>query len=266
VEDDGIVAALRPGDHVCAVVGGSSQRRAVLRGFVRDGIRDGHRVLCFVAAEPRGLTLAPGRPGQVRVVVRDRGEVTYRRQLELLRHEIGQADREGYAGLRGAGDMAWVLRGGRAMSDTDTRDLLDFEAAVTPLIGRGAAIGLCLYDRRHFPAPAVRAVGTVHTGTAPVEQGALLRFLFTPSGVALSGQVDESNLGALRAVLDELPSSRRTVVDAGDLRFLSAGAAAVLLQSAARARDLRVICERPVARTLTAAGAASVAGLTVQST
>lgn len=256
MEPDGIVAALRPGDHACATVGGTTETRAVLRGFVRDGIRDNHRVLCFVAGEPRGLTLAPGRPGQVRVIVRDRAEIGYHRQLDLLRHEITQAAREGYTGLRAAGDMTWVLRGARALSDTGIRDLLDFEAALTPLTSRGAAIGLCLYDRRHFPPPAVRTLATVHTGTA--------RFAFTPSGVHLAGELDESNLGALRAVLAELPPDRRTVVDATDLLFLSAGAAAVLLHAANQARALTITCPIQVARTLTAAGAATVPGLTVQ--
>jgi anti-anti-sigma regulatory factor len=262
VGPDAVVGGLRAGDHVCATFGTAAQRRAVLREFTRVGVRAGDKVICFLAGAPGGLTVHGGRPGQVRFTSREHGDATYRNLLRRLVDEIDLAGREGYPGLRLAGDMGWVLDAQSRLADQPA--LVEYESAATALIGRGGAVGLCLYDRRRFSVAQLRAVEAVHTGTAPVRDGALLRFAFTPTGISLAGEVDESNLGALIAALAGL-GPYPVLLDATELRFLSCAGAGVILR-AASGRPMRVLCRPTIARTLRLAGADAITTLSVGAT
>jgi anti-anti-sigma regulatory factor len=270
-------ATLELGDHVCASYATDRERRDGFTVVARAGVRDGHKVLCFVEASG-GMPAALGGwlagavpaagPGQVRVqAVGDGaaagGRVDYLGMIDGLAEEINRAMREGYPGIRLVGDMAWTLRG-----DVDTEALVDYEAAANELFGDGRAVGLCQYDLRRFDGATLRAVAAAHPGMVTGRgDGPLLRFAFAPRGITLVGEVDASNRRAFSAIVSRLSTlPAPATLDATDLRFIdAAGAAAIVAVAAVRAgRQTVVRCPRGVAQMLRLVGAAQVPDLVVE--
>ncbi|MET8836818.1 MEDS domain-containing protein [Micromonospora sp. NPDC004540] len=248
-----VVDQVRLGDHVCWTHEDESAALDAVGRFAATGLRLGHKVVCFTENSPpqavRARVDAVGVPteaavaaGQLRIVPAVEvyptgGRPTPDTMIAAVVDEVDRARQEGYPGIRLSGDMAWVLRTGTTLDD-----LRRYETALNPLFLDGRVAGLCLYDRRVFPADGMRALAAAHPGTAGPDTARtwapLLRAYRTtdPPGLRLVGQVDRSNREAFTAVLDDVTAARRaagrpTVLDVSDLSFADVGAATALVRA-----------------------------------
>ncbi|MGC1214656.1 MAG: MEDS domain-containing protein [Micromonospora sp.] len=262
-----VVDQVRLGDHVCWTHDDESDALDAVGRFAATGLRLGHKVICFTdSSRPQAVRAhleAAGVPteaavaaGQLRIQPAVENYLTGGRLvpqpvIKALVEEVSRAQREGYSGLRLAGDMAWVLG-----SATTLDDLCRYEADVNRLFMDGQVAGMCLYDRRIFPAEHLRTVAAAHPATAGPDAGRtwtpLLRLYRTvdPPGLRLVGQVDRSNREAFAAVLADAmraaPSDRPVVVDVSQLSFADVSAAAALVRAErAEAGGVRLVGCRP---------------------
>ncbi|PWU51013.1 hypothetical protein DLJ46_05845 [Micromonospora globispora] len=267
-----VVDQVNLGDHVCWTHDDESEALDAVGRFAATGLRLGHKVICFTnASTPQAVRThleAAGVPtemavaaGQLRIQPAVEHYLTGRRLvpqplLAALVEEVTRAQREGYSGLRLAGDMAWVVGSGTTLDD-----LCRYEAHANRLFVDGQVAGMCLYDRRLFPAEQLRAVAAAHPATAGPQADRnwtpLLRAYRTtdPPGLRLVGQVDRSNREAFAALLSgltrEAPADRPVVVDVSELSFADVGAAAALARADRDASGgVRLVGCRPALRRL----------------
>jgi hypothetical protein len=262
-----VVDEVRLGDHVCWIHDDESVALDAVGRFAATGLRLGHKVVCFTdTVTPQQFrarldaalvpTEAAIATGQLRIVpalesyLRD-GRLAGPDMVASLVDEVDRAQREGYPGLRLAGDMAWAVRTG-----TGVEELRVYEAALNRLFLDRRVAGMCLYDRRLFPPGQLRGVTAAHLATVPPQVGPawspLLRAYRTsdPPGLRLEGQVDRSNREAFAAVLDEVTATagpqRPTVLDVSELTFADVGAAIALVRAdRAAPAGVRLVGARP---------------------
>jgi len=275
------------GDHVCWTFDDDGERLDGMARFVTAAFGSGHRVLYATASLPPEILLAALQVRGVEVeAATARGQLRVWPAEQLyptgagfdsqaaigrLALEVDQALAEGYRGAGIIVDMAWV----RAAA-VDVERLIRYEERVNTLFAGGPALGLCLYDRRLFPAADLHRVGTAHPGTTWVEDDSawvpLLRMhtTFDPPALRLVGEVDMSNHRAFAPVLTAMratPNLERPplVIDASELTFADASAAGLLVRAARTApAGLQVRgCSPAVARTLECVGAREVPGMAV---
>lgn len=261
------------GDHVCWIHDDDSDALDAVGRFAAAGLRRGHKVVCFTeTSTPQAVRVrvdAVGVPteaavaaGQLRILPAvdaflAGGRPTPATLADAVRHEVDQARREGYPGVRLSGDMAWMLGTG-----VTPDELRRYEVALNPIFPAGRVAGLCLYDRRRFPADQLRLLGAAHPGTAgpdtPRTWSPLLRAyrIGDQPGLRLVGQVDRSNRDALVALLGDLTTGRPAtgvppVLDLTDLSFADAGAATELARAVRAGRvGVRLVGCRPALRRL----------------
>lgn len=119
-----VLDGLTPGDHVCWAVDDDRARRDAIAGWVRDGIRDHHKIL-YLGDDPAGIVdgvegigvdaYEALAIGQLRA---DTAESTYLAAgafdpvatIATWGVEADRARAEGYTGLRVVGDMSWASR------------------------------------------------------------------------------------------------------------------------------------------------------------
>ena len=279
--DAALVDRLCPGDHICWSFPDDAERRRVALAYVRAGLRDHHRVVYVAAAvdpdtalaelRDGGIdTAAAARNGGLRVVDANRvylGGGTFDRVAVdgFWRAEMGRTHRDGYAGLRALGDMAWA-----AGPVPGVGDLPAYEAEVNRAYADGYAMAVCLYDRRLFGDETLAAVGRAHPatvtpGTSPLGVP-LLRITRHPAGLRLTGEADLSNREALAAVLAHAVEDAGTdpvTLDLAGLRFADAGACGLIVAAGRDAAGrLRVAgATTSVRRLLTLQGADQIPGL-----
>jgi hypothetical protein len=155
------LADLTLGDHACIVYDTETECRQTLIPYVRMGMEKGEKVVCIVR-ESQTKTLAQqlreaglasvstAAGGSLTIATAEQtylsgGQFSGRRMMKLLEDSALQANAEGYAGLRVAGEMSW------ATTDDATQDLLlEYEAEVDSTIGQYRILALCQYSRQHF--------------------------------------------------------------------------------------------------------------------
>ncbi|SCL36602.1 Anti-anti-sigma regulatory factor (antagonist of anti-sigma factor) [Micromonospora nigra] len=263
-----LVDQVRLGDHVCWTYDDESDALAAVGRFAATGLRLGQRVICLLdTLAPTAVRDAVGGPadsaypeGRLRLLPATQGYRTHGpflpdRLITLLAGEIAAAQQEGATGLRLVGDLAPVLRDG-----TPHEDLCRYEAQVNGLFPDGGVAGLCLYDRRCFPADWLRAVAAAHPATVGPDTARswtpLLRAYRTtdPPGLRLVGQVDTSNRTAFAAVLADAvrrgPADHPVVLDLSGISFVDVGAAHLLAEAGRGGRGVRLTGCRPSTRRL----------------
>jgi anti-anti-sigma factor len=273
------VDRLDPGDHACLTYSDPEERLDILAKFVADGLVRGDKVICWTEAalvpdlvsELRERAGAgPDRPLSVRRTEQlwDGGagpdaKVMARR----LADELALAGDEGCAGLRITADMCWASR-----PQANAEQVLSFESEVAPLFAGGRLTAICEYNRESFDPVTLAYAARVHTRTVAARvyhEDAVLRICrqHVPPGVRVAGELDYRRAEALSDALAEAVRLDRDVhLNLNDLRFLDAGAASVILRTAAglpTSRHMVVVCTEPVDRMLAVAGAADVPNLRV---
>jgi anti-anti-sigma factor len=273
------VDRLDPGDHACLTYSDPEERLDILAKFVADGLVRGDKVICWTDAvlvpdlvsELRERTGAgPDRPLSVRRTEQlwDGGagpdaKVMARR----LADEVALAADEGSAGLRITADMCWASR-----PQANAEQVLSFESEVGPLFAGGRLTAICEYNRESFDPVTLAYAARVHARTVAARvyhEDAVLRICrqHVPPGVRVAGELDYRRAEALSDALAEAVRLDPDVhLNLNDLRFIDAGAASVILRTAAglpTSRRMIVVCTEPVDRTLAVAGAADVPNLRV---
>lgn len=263
MSDPATVDQLQSGDHACVTFSDEEERLDIVAAFVSDGLRGGQRVLCLTQALTpdamaaamlgRGLPVdAAARSGQLTVASSSEmfladGRFAPERTLEVLSSQIDQAERQGYDGLRVASDMGWALG-----PVSGVEQLVDFEGTVGRLLADRRATAVCQYDRQGFDPVSLASVTAAHPRTVAAvvyHEDPILRICrqHVPPGVRLAGELDGSRIEPLSHALTEAVRLDGDVhVNAGQLRFIDAAAAGVLVQAALALpaeRRMVVVCQ-----------------------
>ncbi|GIH40203.1 hypothetical protein Mco01_32030 [Microbispora corallina] len=281
--DASVLDRLSPGDHVCRVYGEEGQRAETVAGFVRGGVKRGHKVVYFAVRSPGAVLEELASRGVDGRVLCDRGQFEVARAgdgyltsdgfdvgtaIAGWEREIARAREGGYTGLWAMGDMAWAAGDGAV-----AERLLRYEREATRFFSRDDALALCLYDRRIFPEEELDAIAAVHPSTLEPADDAdwapLLRMRRTsrPLGLRLIGEADASNRHALAATLaslaGDLPlTDEPLTLDLTELRFADAAVARLLIRTArVLPTGMRIAgCPSGVARLLTLLGGGWIPG------
>src|SRR6185295_18187608 len=146
------------GDHVCTLYGSRAEQLGAAIEFVRAGIDAD-------AEEARNaLELITKHEGHL-----EGGAFDAARMIEMLAAALSEALATGFNGLRGAGDMTWLLD--RAPG---SHELLAYEALLNYFCANRPVILLCQYSREKLPPKILESCLATHPQVR-VEAPRLLR-------------------------------------------------------------------------------------------
>lgn len=260
------VDRLRPGDHACLTFSDPEERLDLLAAFVADGLAQGDTVVCYsddadgLRKELHERTDSAVRVEPVARLWGDSGPAA-RTMVDRLTEELAGAGRR----LRITADTCWAAR-----PHANAEQLLAFESEVAGLFQAGRLTAICQYDRESFDPVTLAYAARVHPRTiaaAVYHEDPVVRICrqHVPPGVRVAGELDYTRAEALSDALAEAVRLDRDVhLNLNHLRFIDAGAAGVILRTAAglpETRRMVVTCTEPVNRTLSTAGAAEIPNL-----
>ncbi|MFF5008743.1 MEDS domain-containing protein [Streptomyces phaeochromogenes] len=242
------VGEMRAGDHLLLGYEADEERETVVAAFLLDGLASGHRGLVLGPAdlpadlaltflESRGCAvddeLAAGRLSVDPHLATPDGLWDLD---EVIRRETRRAVGDGYLGLRVSME---IMRG---QAGKGLKTLHDSELLLEPVFASLPVLGICQYDRRVFDEGELAPLDGLHHGRVAADlvwHDELLSITrtFAPPGLALAGEVDDTNVTALaRALHAETARARarpvngvRTRIDLRDLRFIDVGALRLLV-------------------------------------
>ncbi|MEU7581513.1 MEDS domain-containing protein [Streptomyces sp. NPDC041068] len=242
------VGQMRPGDHLFLGYDTDEEREAVLAAFLLDGLASGQRGLLLTSVDAPPPTLLRFLRGQgcdvAEALATDRLRVNSRLGTacglwdldDLVRREAEGAVADGFLGLRVALEVL------PDQGAEPPKGLCDAERLLDPVFQALPVLGLCQYDRRVFARRELDALDALHHGRAVADdvwQDELLRITrtFTPPGLALCGEVDDSNVTAVARALraeaersgDRRDAPHRTRLDLRDLTFIDVCALRLLV-------------------------------------
>ncbi|MFJ3670835.1 MEDS domain-containing protein [Streptomyces sp. NPDC090106] len=245
------VGQMRHGDHLLLGYETDEERETVLAAFLLDGLACGHRGLLLPPADlPAKLALsfleahgcAVGdelAAGRLRVDGHLSSPQGLRDLDEVIRREALRAVADGYLGLRVATEIL------RAQAGKGLRTLRDSELLLDPVFAALPVLGICQYDRRVFDESELDPLTVLHhgrVGADAVWRDDLLSITrtFAPPGLALAGEVDDTNVTAVARALhaerarphSRTPTGPLTRLDLRNLSFIDVGALRLLVFSA----------------------------------
>jgi hypothetical protein len=152
---------LEPGDHICAMYLGQSERDAIIGPWLRAGLRAGDKVVCIIDSSPLADVVATlGDEREVEGYIASRqlemhtAEEAYLRispfrseaMLDFWESTVSAAVAGGSYGFgRGSGEMPWEMR-----KLPERNDFFRYEAALNRFAPRYPQAFLCLYDLERF--------------------------------------------------------------------------------------------------------------------
>jgi anti-anti-sigma factor len=239
---------MRAGDHLLLGYEADEERETVVAAFLLDGLASGHRGLVLGPADlpaDLALTFLESRGCAVDNELAA-GRLTVDPHLatpdglwdldEVIRRETRRAVGDGYLGLRVSME---IMRG---QAGKGLKTLHDSELLLEPVFASLPVLGICQYDRRVFDAGELAPLDGLHHGRVAADlvwHDELLSITrtFAPPGLALAGEVDDTNVTALaRALHAETARAcarpvhgMRTRIDLRDLRFIDVGALRLLV-------------------------------------
>ncbi|MFI6275124.1 MEDS domain-containing protein [Streptomyces sp. NPDC050988] len=242
------VGEMRAGDHLLLGYEADEERETVVAAFLLDGLASGHRGLLLGPADlpaDLALTFLESRGCAVDDELAA-GRLTVDPHLatpdglwdldEVIRRETRRAVGDGYLGLRVSME---VMRG---QAGKGLKTLHDSELLLEPVFASLPVLGICQYDRRVFGEGELAPLDGLHHGRVAADlvwHDELLSITrtFAPPGLALAGEVDDTNVTALaRALHAETARARarpvngvRTLIDLRELRFIDVGALRLLV-------------------------------------
>lgn len=152
------------GDHICHFYDTEAAHWLALTAFLRDGLQD------YLRHEPGlGHALASGQFETLSAesVYCRTGAFHPQQMIAFLTKELQRSAAEGYAGLRGTGEMSWALHQGVSLED-----LVTYESSVNALFAEQPVIALCQYDCRRFPAETLLELAIAHPRIVLNSEGA----------------------------------------------------------------------------------------------
>ncbi len=231
--------------HVCWSYRSDAQHRDFLEEFFNAGLAANERLMYFAPPEQLQSTLADLRDAGI-----DLGSLMHSGALcvgdvdgaylfegalqpdvRLAGHAllVGQALRDGFAGLRVCSEIAPLLG-----SDGVCEQWCSYEVRADLLISKLPSIVVCACDLRQARPEVIsdlQAVHSIRTGAATDDSP--FRLHAGEGGLALSGEVDASSAERVGRWLSEaLPDLPDPVVDVEGLEFIDAAGMWALLDSA----------------------------------
>jgi anti-anti-sigma regulatory factor len=271
-----MVGRLAGGDHACLTFSDAEERIDLVASFVRTGLRSGHRVVCWTDSIPpddlaRALAErsvrhgAAIRRGQLTIAtvhssLLDSGSASAAEMISVLTHEIDQAARAGYPGVRIAADMCW------ATQPLAGDQLVAFENAAAHLFADGRLCLICQYDRDRFDAVTLAFAAESHPKAVAAQvyyESPLLRICrqYSPSGVRVAGELDYRQQQDFEHALGESLRLDRTMhLNLRDLAYIDAACASLIVRAGRRlpaSRRMIITCRHVVGTVLDLVGANS---------
>ncbi|MES5820208.1 MEDS domain-containing protein [Streptomyces sp. RG80] len=241
------VGQMRHGDHLLLGYDTDEERETVLAAFLLDGLASGHRGLLLPPADmPAGVALSFLESHGCRVDEElAAGRLCVDAHLaapeglwdldEVIRRETRRAVGDGFLGLRVCAEIL------RALAGKGLKTLHDSELLLDPVFAALPVLGICQYDSRVFDETELAPLAGLHHGRVGADEvwrDDLLSITrtFAPPGLALAGEVDDSNVTAvaraLRAERARPASGARIRLDLRELHFVDVGALRLLVFSA----------------------------------
>jgi anti-anti-sigma factor len=241
------VGRMRHGDHLLLGYDTDEERETVLAAFLLDGLACGHRGLLLPPADiPAGVALSFLEEHGCRV---DEEVATGRLCVdphlaapeglwdldEVIRQETRRAVGDGFLGLRVCTEIL------RARAGKGLKTLHDSELLLDPVFAALPVLGICQYDRRLFDESELTPLTGLHHGRVGADhvwRDDLLSITrtFAPPGLALAGEVDDTNVTAVARALhterNRPANGVRTRLDLHELHFIDVGALRLLVFSA----------------------------------
>ena len=160
-------------DHLCCIYETEEERWASIAAFVAQGLAQNEKVIYVADNRPVENTLKYLRDEGVMVDrYHKRGQLSILSAQEvyvqqqtfnpskvftLLENEISRALKEGFSGLRGTGEMSWVLK-----RPSGSERLMEYEAKLNEFLSGSSIKTLCQYDKRRFEAGILLDVIRTH--------------------------------------------------------------------------------------------------------
>ncbi|MFC8513318.1 MEDS domain-containing protein [Streptomyces sp. NPDC057257] len=242
---------MRHGDHLLLGYDTDEERETVLAAFLLDGLASGHRGLLLPPADmPAGLALSflethgcrvddEIAAGRLRVDPHLAGPDGLWDLDEVIRREARLAVGDGFLGLRVCTEIL------RARAGSGLKSLHDTELLLDPVFASLPVLGICQYDRRVFDETELAPLTGLHhgrVGADDVWRDDLLAITrtFAPPGLALAGEVDDTNVTAVARALHaetvrahaRAANGFRTRLDLHELSFIDVGALRLLVFTA----------------------------------
>lgn len=223
----GTVENLGPSDHACWLYHDGQEFRSQAARFLGDGRKLGQRLLYVGASPARELRedLA-GLPGRDDLIAADAlrlaplaehyqrpSQIAPEEQLGRFIETMHQALADGYRGLRLLAEVSSLAQDAEdRRARAHTEHLAErFMAAGNPMSA------LCCYDWRQFGSQALEDIACAHPLVRAPHAERMFRLFGAGSELALAGEVDCRNVGALERALANVHSA---TVDLGALAFI----------------------------------------------
>ncbi|MGW0762744.1 MEDS domain-containing protein [Streptomyces sp. NPDC002814] len=242
------VGQMRHGDHLLLGYDTDEERETVLAAFLLDGLASGHRGLLLPPADiPAGVALSFLEVHGCRVdeeVAAGRlcvdGHLAGPEGLwdldEVIRREARRAVGDGFLALRVGTEIL------RAQAGQGLKTLHDSELLLDPVFASLPVLGICQYDRRVFDEAELAPIAGLHHGRVGADEvwhDDLLSITrtFVPPGLALVGEIDDSNVTAVARALHaertralaRTAHGARARLDLGGVHFIDVGALRLLV-------------------------------------
>ncbi|NOZ59263.1 MAG: GAF domain-containing protein [Euryarchaeota archaeon] len=209
-----VLEALRQGEHLCSIFKDAEQQFSVVVPFIAEGLRRGEKCIYVLDTSTREEVLEAFRrrgvdleeyveSGQLEFL--NAGEVYLRggrfdpgEVISLLGGVEERVLKEGYSGIRGTGEMSWVLSLGGEMDR-----LVEYEAELNRFLEGRRILALCQYREDLFPAEVL--LNVIHTHPRVLIYGTLCENRFyVPPEEFLARSRGEPVRRIYRQVRDEL--------------------------------------------------------------
>lgn len=245
------VEKLRGGDHACMAYADDEVLWQALTVYTWAGLAGGDRVLIVLddddLRDSEAVARMDGGGGRVESAWTN-GQVELKRtssfyfpdgvpdmerQLRTHNGEVMRARRDGWSGLRGAGDLNWAPARGWG-----TDQVMDFESSVGAVFADGGFTAICWYDRRRcndFLVASAHEVHPIHI----MDRLDAIDVVTVPDGAPAPTSVAVSTQGELTQNLDATlgkllgHGTSRFELDLRDLSFMEARCATQLISFAA---------------------------------
>jgi hypothetical protein len=161
------------GTHMCLIFDEEEYRRKIVSEFLAAGLKQGEQVRYFTDVNTAQDVLSwfseigveIPRVGPDEPLVMFSAEKAYcpngrfdpLEVIEMMKSRYAKAERLGYCGTRGCGEMSWALKG---IPGSDR--LIEFEALINAASETHQFFGICQYDARLFDGATLLKVLEVH--------------------------------------------------------------------------------------------------------
>lgn len=167
------VSSIGKHSHICMIYSDREQQITALAEYFKTGFRLGQQCVYVSDAQTadfvRNVMMRAGmdveadvRDGSMRFLTPEEtylvnGDFKGDAMIDLIEAMIAEAYAAGFNGLRGAGDMSWVLG-----ANVTGKELLAYESNINRLFEQYPFMGMCQYDAGRFSADAVKMLIKTH--------------------------------------------------------------------------------------------------------